>query len=366
MADLSRADLYQTGRQYVVAHAVKIAPEMVDTEGSDVNVIVGSSSYMAAQVAAQSVDQTAALFLDSCADEQLDRWAADRYNLFRKAAAAAVGSVTFTRLTAAAGAGSIDIGSKLRTLTGVEYVTTSAAIFGASDLTATATVRAVQAGKDFQVGRNQIRRFASTPFDPTITVNNAVQTAGGENREEDQDFKVRIINFWLAARRGVLGAIVFGALTVPGVASAQAFEELEADAYPARVVTLYISDSSGISNTALAALVQVALAEYRAAGIKVVIVSSTPQLVDVQLHLTFRAGVDTSTLSENIRAAVLEFINSLPVNGPLYRSELGAVLSRFKRDGLIVDNGAIVSPTGDLVPDVGFTLRAVLAGITVV
>jgi len=58
-----------------------------------------------------------------------------------------------------------------------------------------------------------------------------------------------------------------------------------------------------------------------------------------------------------VRAAVVEFINSLGANQPLLRNDLGAVLSRFRADGLLPTVGSIVSPAGDLYPDSGKTLR---------
>lgn len=363
---LSRLDCYNIGRLYILSRATKIEPTVVDVAGSDANLFVGSTSFMAYGVALQLADRLGDLYLDSASGEGLDRFASDRYQLFRKAASPAIGTVQFIRPTTGGGSGTIDIGTKLQTLTGVEYYTTQTAFFSGSDLTTFANVSAVQAGNAFQVGRNQIRRFSSTPFDSTIIVNNIDPTSGGEDIETDPVFKERIRDFWNSARRGVLGAIEFGAKSVDGVVSASASEAMDSLNRPARVVSLFIADSSGISNSALADQVTIALGEFRAAGVKVIIDTSIPQLVNIQLKLTFRAGVDTVTLTEAIRAAVLEFVNDLPVNGPMYHSGLSEVLTRFSNNGLIVTDGTIAAPIGDTVPDLGFTLRATLSNIQVV
>jgi hypothetical protein len=84
------------------------------------------------------------------------------------------------------------------------------------------------------------------------------------------------------------------------------------------------------------------------------------------LHLTFTAGVDTSSLSEQVRAAAIELVNSLPVNGTLELSALNSLLQRFKSRGLIPLQGSVVSPTGDLVPNPGQTLRVRPADVTLV
>jgi uncharacterized phage protein gp47/JayE len=364
----TRLDYYALGRNYVVQRAKKIDPAVVDTEGSDANIVVGTSAVLADAVTKQLAYQTNRLFLDGCFEDDLDRYAFDRYSLLRKGASPAVGSVTFGRPAATVGAGSVPIGTRLLTPTGVEYTTTEVATFGASDLVAAApcNVRAAQAGKATQASAGQITRFQQPQllFDRTLTVTNEKSTAGGEDVEDDDTFKARIRNFWSTARRGVIGAIEFGALTVPGVVSARAQEVLTPGLNPARVVNLYIADSSGVASQALADQVASVLTDYRAAGIAVLISTSIPLLVQVQVSLAFVAGVDTRSLTTLALAAIVTFVNTLPVNGPLLVADLGTVLNRFKPDGLIATQGSILLPAGDLYPPIGQTLRTTPALVT--
>lgn len=368
MPDLpTRLDYFSIGREVVVQKSTKIDPAQVDIEGSDANLFVGIAAVLADQITKQLAFRTAALLLDGADDEDLDRYAFDRYNLTRKGASAARGTVKFTRPAATAGAGSVPVGTKLRTGTNIEYVTTTVATFGATDLESTsANVRAVQAGKATQVGQQAINRLAQPQllWDATLSVTNAKTTAGGEDAEDDETFRARIRDFWRTARRGILAAIEQGALTVEGVVSARAVESLSGDGSAARIVFLYISDSSGVASDALAEEVKVALDDYRAAGIAVLISTSTPLQVSIALRLRFLAGVDTRTLTDLIRAAVTEFVNSLSVNGTLYYGQLFSVLQRYVSDGLILDEGTIEEPLGDLIPPVGQTIRTTLSDVT--
>lgn len=364
---VTRLDLYAIGRDYVRTRAKKIDPSLVDVAGSDVNLFVGSTSVVAAAVIKQLAYATSRLFLDSAEDEDLDRWAWDRYRLRRKGAASALGIANFARKTSAIGTGSVPVGTVLRTINGVEYITTSTATFGASALSATADVRALQAGKSTQVGRNYIRQFrdSSSLFDPSITVTNTEPTSGGEEVENDDEFRERIRDFWRTARRGTLGAIEFGARSVPGVVSAMAVEAFDSDARPARVVHLYIADSSGVASDALARAVVAALDEYRCAGIMVIVHTSIPAIAKIHLRLRFRSNVDTVALQEVIRRAVVEYTNSTPVNATLTVGGIMSVLMRYESEGLVVNADSVITPVGDIVPSVGETVRTTLTDITV-
>lgn len=369
MPDLpSRLALYSIGRDYVRQRSRKIDPALVDVEGSDVNIVVGSGSVVADHVVKHLLFRTAALTLEGAEDEELDRLAYDRYSLFRKGAAAAITTGVISRADLSGGAGTVPSGTRIASNTGVEYVTITDATFGIGDLTSRADIRASEAGKISQVAAGAIVRFVQPGdlFDKTLQITNPQAAAGGEDAEDDDRFKSRIRDFWRTARRGTKGAIEFGALGVPGVVSANAEEVLTSGGFPARLVNLYIADSSGVASDALADLVRVELEDFRACGIAVVISTSLPSYVEIQLRLRFAANVDTLALGNVVRAAVVAFVNSLPVNSPLYLGDLFSVLRRYVEDGLIPDRGSIVSPIGDLVPSVGTTIRTSLEQVVLV
>jgi len=342
---------------------------MVDVAGSDANLFVGSSSVMGDAVVKQLGYATSRLTLDGSFDEDLDRYMWDRYQLVRKGASPALVVLRFYRPTFAAGSGTIAAGTKLISTGNIEYITTQPANFGPTTLdNVLVNARAVQAGKATQVGANTIQRIANTSpsalFDGTIRVNNDATAAGGEEAEDDDTAKNRVRQFWTTNQRGTLSAIEFGALTVPGVVSAKAIEAISPlNGLPARLVNLYISDSSGVASLPLAQAVAIALNNYRGGGIPVVISTSIPFIQQIVLSLSFSSGVDTVTLGSQVQAAVVEFVNSLPVNGTLYTAQLQSVLQRFFADGLIPNQSSIVSPIGDVVPTVGQTIRTTPANV---
>lgn len=355
----TRLDLFAIGRDYAVQRAKKLDPKQVDIVGSEVNLFVGGGSVIAYSVVKQIGYQAGALLLDSSFGEDLDRLAWDRYQELRKGASPAIGGARIYRANNSGGDGTVDIGTACLTLSGAEYITTSKATFTGGALSALCDIRATQAGKDAQVGQNQVRRFrdASALFDPTLQITNDQATAGGEEREEDDDFKNRLRTYWITAQKGILSAITRGALSVPGIASAQATEGLDGTGAPARVVALYIADSSGVASKQLAKKVYTKLDDYRGAGIPVILYTSIPQLVGIVLSLKFQASVDTDVLSDLIRVAIVAYVNSLGANQPLTKGALGAVLERYRADGLLPDDQTIVSPDGDLVPNAGRTIR---------
>jgi uncharacterized phage protein gp47/JayE len=368
---VSRLDLQLVGRAYLISKAIKIDPQQVDVQGTDANIFVGSVAEIAYLCILQLAYSCNRLFLDGAEGDDLDRYAWDRYQLTRKGASAAVGGVQLSRVLATNPAGTVPAGTLITSQSGFSYITTTAGNFtsstgATSDTFVAVFVRAVQAGKLSQVGANSLTKFAQSAalFDPTITVNNALATAGGEDVEDDDTFRERVRGFWTAQQRGILSAIQYGAIQVPGVVSANAVEVITNSGQPARLVYLYVADSSGVANLALVGNVITALGNWRAAGIQVIVFPSIPQIVTVALHLTFAAGVDTVGLSAQVQAAVLNYVNSLATNQPLLLGSLGSVLQRFSSQGLIPNQGSIVSPTGDLVPTPGQTLRALASGIT--
>jgi uncharacterized phage protein gp47/JayE len=190
----TRLDFFALGRDYVTQRATKLDPAHVDTSGSDANLFVGIAAILGAQLSRQLAYRTGALLLASADGEDLDRLAYDRYNLTRKGASPARGSIRIARATLAAGAGTVAIGTKIQTLQGAEYVTTSTAIFGVADSFATCAARATQAGKATQVGSGSVQRFSQPQllFDTTLVPSNPAPMAGGEDVEDDDTFRARV------------------------------------------------------------------------------------------------------------------------------------------------------------------------------
>lgn len=366
-ADLpTRLDLFALGRAYVLANAKKIDPKIVDVKGSDANIVVGAQAVMSEAVVRHLAGRTAAHTLEGAEGDDLDRWVFERCDrMTRKGAAAARGMLTLARPSLALGSGDVDVGTIVQNDDNVDYVLTSPATFGATDFVSTARARAVKAGSFTRSGPNTIRRFAKPGvlFDTSITVTNTGWFAGATDREEDPELRARARLYPRASRRGILRAIELGALAVPGVATARAEEVTTEGGTPARLVVLYIADESGVASDVLASEVEGALDEYRAGGINVVVSTSITQIVQIAIRLVYRAKVDTVTIGNRVRRAIVERVNGLEVNSPLYFADLAAVIARYQDFGVVPEQSSIVNPVGDLIPDTGYTIRTTLADV---
>lgn len=376
----TRLDLFSRGRAYIQRTARKINPALVDVEGTNANIYVSVAAILASAVVRAIGYEASKLMLDSAQGVDLDRLVFDRYRFTRKGASPSRCDVTISRPTFAAGAGTIPVGTRFKAGP-IEFVTTTAASLGATDLTTVARVRSVKAGADTRAPAGAINAFARIGdlWDRSLVVTNGEAAAGGEDAEKDEPFRERARAFKRASARGTLSAIEFGAMTVDGVAyavaseiSAGVFDAAFAGGYrdlpsfiPARIVELYIADTSGVASRALAADVETALLEWRAAGVTVIVRTSLPQIVPVVVRVSYRANVDTVSLQNAIRQAIVSFVSTLPPNRTLYVSDLVDVLKRFSDVGVIVEDGAVVSPAGDLVPDVGRSIRTTVEAVTV-
>ena len=151
-------------------------------------------------------------------------------------------------------------------------------------------------------------------------------------------------------------------MLVPQVAQAEADEVLDADAgIPIYRVNLIVADRLGQANSAVAAEVAVNLDEYRGLGVPVAIVPGTPQYVNVRIvGVEFLAGTDTELALSNAKKRVVSYINNLrpgKLNGKLLRSALLGAISPEQVPGLLVPDGALLEPAGDLVPETGTVIR---------
>lgn len=268
--------------------------------------------------------------------------------------------------------GTIASGTKFTALDGSLYQATDDVSFAEGQTEALVRIQAELPGKTQQQGTNSITAFVNNAdrFDPALTVTNPEPTAGGEPAQSDASYRARLRAFWNAARRSTLLALDYGAIKTPGVESANSHEIIlpvwdvndgRHDFPEAHVeVDLSIADSSGVSNQALQENADAELRNYKAGGIDIYSRSGTPFMVSVVLALSFRAGVNTITLTSKVRSAVVAAVNSLGVNSPLLLFPLSQLLVQFEGAGLIVPDTSIVQPATDVFPPQGTTIRTQL------
>jgi len=335
----------------------RIDPEQVFTPGSDTNLLGAGASAMGEEAMRALAAGLLSLTLEA-EGEDLDRVVADRFNgeVVRKGAAPARGVVAFSR-PAAGPAGTIDVGTQLQGPAGQLFELTTQAAFGGADLgPVTAQIRAVDAGD--QANNVSQFGFVTPPFDTSITVALAVPTeptAGGTLTETDGSLRARARLFYTAARRGTLPAIEFGALTVAGVATATAIEEVNAIGEPTGRVVAYIADARGQSNAVLNQEVVLALREFRCGGIVVDVVGAIPVFIPIQYNLNFASNVDTALAADSVRNIAVARVNALAPQVTLLRSLLIGAAGEV--EGVTVPADGLPVPAGDVVPAPGEIIK---------
>lgn len=372
----TRDDFFQAGASEVLTRSEsrpqkeRLSREAVFTEGTDINIIIAACSAMADEATRQLATRMAALFLDSAEGEDLDRLVADRFSpeVVRKQAAPALVPITFSRaIPPSAGAAiSFDVGTKVRTEQGTEFTLTESASFSANSTgPVTVQAQATLAGISGNVAVGAVTQLGSPSADSHVTITNLEPGSGGRNVETDQSLRTRARDFFIAARRGTLAAIEFGARTVDGVESATAMEELDTGTgLPNGKVNVAIADSNGQANSLLAEAVQDALLEYRAAGIVVTVLVTAPSYQTIAYSgISFRPGIDTRAAVQQLKSLTVAAVNILEPGEPLTIALLYALAKSIP--GAIVPQGAVQMPAGDIDPGQQQVIKTRLDLVTV-
>lgn len=359
------ADLFRVGRDEALSRNSKLTLAVLDRAGTDANVLVAAAAAVGDELTGQIARVAASTFLDSARGKQLDRLVFDRYNLLRKPATPAFGTVEFSTTAPNPAAFPIPANTRLSTSDGKVFLTLVSSAFPAGSTGPVSVgVRSASAGIKQQASIGTIVNILDMPAGAPgdIRVTNAAATAGADNEEQDDLLRERARRFFTTARRGTLEAIEAAAEAVNGVRRANAFEVLDRLGRPAGAVYLVVSDAfteALIATTPtpaayqaqsalLAEQVFLALDDWRAGGINVIVSVASVTLLGVQLGLTFRAGVNTSTVASMARAQIVAYVNAL---APGERFSVSTAITRLRRvPGLVVTGGEILSPAGDVVP----------------
>jgi hypothetical protein len=380
MADFpSFPALFRIGRDEILTRNEELALSAVDREGSDANVMLAGAGAMAEEVVAQLADVAEGLFLGSATGQKLDKYLFDRYGLVRKQTAASEGTVAFSTTVANPTAFTIPANTLLQTPDGVQLIVTGSVVFPAASVgPVVVPVRSVLAGADQRVRIEAITSIVSTiagaPGD--LVVVNTLATAGGADKERDENFRDRGRRFFRTARKGTIEAIEAAALDVSGVVKATAIEVLDVSGRPARVVELIVTDEftdalveQGASPPAYEAQSQQlsvsvfnSLSDTRGGGIFVLVRVAQVVLQPVLLQLRFQAGVDTNVVALAARATALTVVNGLAPGVVLDPADITEALRSVA--GLDVTGDEVVTPAGVVVPEQLQVIRTSLDLVT--
>jgi len=306
-------------------------------------------------------------------DDDLAALAVDHFgsSFARPAAVPAVGTVTFSRPTATAGNVVIPVGTIVKTDKDADgneqrFKTTAAVTMVA--LSIEANVEAVVAGADGNVGGGSVVNIEDSLTDDTVVVTNALTFAGGANQQSDAEYREFIRNKVEIIRGATKAAIEAAAVNVSGVQTATAIETLQTviewdigGSAPIGVpfviprVKLYVADSSGTASAALIALVEAAILEVRACGVRIEVIGATPFALDWSASLSLNpSGPNFATLStdtEMIVESMRQYIQTLPIgtgfNRNVARAAILAIWGSSGTNDLTDFTNNL--PTGDIV-----------------
>jgi uncharacterized phage protein gp47/JayE len=342
-----------------------VALTAVLEDGLDANLIANACAGMGEEVVAQLAAATANQYLDSATGEALIRRGWDRHQLLPRPAAPAFVFLRWDVPTPAVSAFTIPAGTNVRSADGKQYATVAEVTFpaGATSLD-DVRARAQLAGRSQVVAPNKLTSLTSVVAGAPVglTVTNPLASAGAADAETPDDYRRRCRLEPRSRARGTRDALEFGALTVPGVIRATAFEGIDVNGRANRVAGVVVADEftdalvrQGVSvpsyeaqSQAFARVVEQRLDDWRGWGIHVGVFVAQVVMVSLLLRLRFRAGADTERARIEATATVVRGVNELAPGATLDPATL--ILRLRSVTGLDVRGDEIENPAGLVVP----------------
>lgn len=317
------------------------SPDITDfNEGSVQDVEGGAASTGVHEAMTLIVEQFKKTFFNSAegpeetgGPDDLQTLAVDHFGdtFARPLAQKAIGIVTFTRPTNAAGNVTILAGTIVKTEQDANgesqrYETIADVVMVGT--TINASIRALVAGSKGNVVGGLITVFETALTDPTIVVTNNSETSSGAEIMTSPDYRQYIRNLIESIRGATKAAIEAKAKTVSGVVSATIVEIEKiviewdiatsapiGDYFRIPYASLYIADANGSANAALIAAVRAAIEFVRAAGVRINVIGSTAFTLGWTAELTLNpSGPNFTALSADpqpILDTMRDYINAI-------------------------------------------------------
>lgn len=344
-------DLVEIGIQTILTTpGSKLTEEAARREGSDLNIVLNVAAAMGEEISRQGGIVAAGLMLDTAEGEALDRLVFDLpFPVERQPATPAMVTAKFLRPNVLKGPGTIPAKYRFK-LGGFGFQALYDTPVAAGVLQVLIDAQAEKTGAEGNVPITTPGTLADSLWDTSFVVTANETGAGGQTAESDESLRARARKAHETARRGTLAAIEFGAMTIPGIAHATAYEVQNANGQLAQAVELIIADRDGNANTALQNAVAAILDEYRPAGIPVTLTSGTPVLEDVILQMTFLAGIDTQAAFQAAADRIVAEVNTLSAGQSLLVADL---IEAAKRGGTAqtgIVECKVIEPAGNVVP----------------
>lgn len=313
--------------------------------GTLINTIAGVGTLMKRDAQRYAHREMQRTFVGLARGAHLDRLALDHFQLERKPASHAVGSINI-RLSL--GSVNIDEGARVMDREGNEFTVLNGGAFSGEGQSV--EVQAVNIGPEGN-------RPAFTNFHPvgiqgwsgsmaSLEMWNSDPIAGGNPEENDDAFRRRIGTWWRSLRRATIGALEFVALSVPEVMRVTVSEER---IRPNRggLVDLFVTDGADTYNRIIGRKVRAAIdRDGRAAGVVVNVWGAEVINVPIRIRILQRAGGRPEASARVVRA-VRRHVNDLGIGEALRRSRI--IAAAIAADDSIIDV-EVQRPVADQIP----------------
>lgn len=267
------------------------------------------------------------MFPSTATGEYLGLHAAQR-GITRRPATKTTGTVTFFPADEDHGTILIPAGTVLCAHTNMcRFVTDSDVTLEEGEDRVRARVTAAQAGARYNVKGGTVTMMV-TPIAGIASVSNGTPFSGGADTESDDDLRERVRDSYVHISNGTNASYYKSiAMSVSGVASAS----VVGCGRGAGTVDVYVIGENGMSlSTDQMAQVQALLTEGRELNVDVR--ACEPDTIEVSLYirLKIKPGYDFATVSEEVRQAVVSFIDNLGIGRDLKLSEVGEVIYHIR------------------------------------
>jgi hypothetical protein len=278
--------------------------------------------------------------------------------------------VTFSRPNSLAGDVLIPAGTIVKTdinALGEEQRFATIISLEMTGLTTNASVEAVVVGTKGNITAGEVTTIESALTDPTITVTNAADFAGGEPEQDDATYREYIRNLIQQLKGATKEAIEAKLLTVPGVEQATVIEFLQTviewddpndlpigDAFTIPRVKAFIADANGTANQALIDAAQAAATTVRACGVRIDVLGATPVTLNwtatIALNPSGPNYAELSTDTSMLETSMSQYIQDLEIGDDFVRALANqAMLAIWGPSGTDdLTNFVTVSPSGDV------------------
>lgn len=335
---------------------VGIGLAAAQTARNDLLLDVGDASHQfisaASAMADANVEYASRLyrqtFLDGNTGQQLVERVTDKFKELTKKLASQAGVVlTLSRATAAAGAGTVPVGTVVATAIsgdGVrqEFELQADVYYGPTEIGAK-TVQALsrQVGAQGNAAAGTLTRIVSALFDSTITSTNVAAAAGGADEETDDEYRSRARAYPGTLPRGTRAAVKLGSLGVPGV------RNVTVSVDSLGIMTIYIADASGGSSPLLIQAVREELDNWVAAGAVFSVVGGEILFVNMTIALKLSRG-RAADVTGLVQVAVEQEFNKLSAGGVVYLDAFTASIIDLDRTQF--KSARPTTPAADVTP----------------